>query len=41
MKKYFSLGELLVDYREVFGLSRADLAARLETLLRPDKEICL
>lgn len=30
MKKYFSLGELLVDYRAFAGLSQADFAARLD-----------
>ena len=30
MKKYSSLGELLIDYRNLYNISQAELAARLE-----------
>jgi len=34
MKKYFSLGQLLIDYREIFGISQADLAAMADVDVR-------
>jgi transcriptional regulator with XRE-family HTH domain len=34
MKKYYSLGRLITDYREVFGISQADLAALVDVDVR-------
>ncbi len=34
MKKYQTLGQLLTDYREVFGISQADLAAMVDVDVR-------
>ncbi len=34
MKKYHTLGQLLIDYREVFNISQADLAAMLDVDVR-------
>ena len=37
MKRYFTLGELLVDYRTFIGQSQSDFAAEIDVDIRTDQ----